>query len=175
MSETEQPVFTIEKIYAKDLSLEIPNAPQIFLEREQPAVEVGLQSEANGGFLQPLFKPVLPYQVSKGFTQEMDVVGVGYKAELKGRSILFALVANAVQGECAVGQVGQRIVIGEEFDLFLGGLGCADVGEGSNVVADSPALVAYAGDGQPLGVDFAVFAPVPNFALPMALVPQALP
>ncbi|MDT3737849.1 MAG: protein-export chaperone SecB [Denitratisoma sp.] len=48
MSETAQPVFTIEKVYVKDLSLEIPNAPQIFLEREQPAVEVGLQSEANG-------------------------------------------------------------------------------------------------------------------------------
>ena len=48
MSESAQPVFSIEKIYAKDLSLEIPNAPQIFLEREQPAVEVGLQSEANG-------------------------------------------------------------------------------------------------------------------------------
>ncbi|HZF40492.1 MAG TPA: 50S ribosomal protein L6 [Blastocatellia bacterium] len=29
--------------------------------------------------------------VSKGFTQELDVVGVGYKAELKGRSIVFAL------------------------------------------------------------------------------------
>jgi large subunit ribosomal protein L6 len=29
--------------------------------------------------------------VSKGFTQEMDVVGVGYKAELRGRSIVFAL------------------------------------------------------------------------------------
>src|SRR6516225_6071649 len=29
--------------------------------------------------------------VSKGFTQEMDVVGVGYKAELKGRAILFTL------------------------------------------------------------------------------------
>jgi large subunit ribosomal protein L6 len=29
--------------------------------------------------------------VSKGFTEELDVVGVGYKAELKGRSILFAL------------------------------------------------------------------------------------
>lgn len=48
MSETAQPVFTIEKVYVKDLSLEIPNAPQIFLEREQPEVEVGLQSEANG-------------------------------------------------------------------------------------------------------------------------------
>jgi len=29
--------------------------------------------------------------VSEGFTQEMDVVGVGYKADLKGRSILFSL------------------------------------------------------------------------------------
>ncbi|MGE0887650.1 MAG: 50S ribosomal protein L6 [Blastocatellales bacterium] len=29
--------------------------------------------------------------VSEGFTQEMDIVGVGYKAELKGRSINFAL------------------------------------------------------------------------------------
>ncbi len=48
MSEPAQPVFTIEKVYVKDLSLEIPNAPQIFLEREQPQVEVGLQSEANG-------------------------------------------------------------------------------------------------------------------------------
>src|SRR5262249_6974312 len=29
--------------------------------------------------------------VSKGFTQEMDVVGVGYKVELRGRAIHFAL------------------------------------------------------------------------------------
>src|SRR5262245_58946388 len=29
--------------------------------------------------------------VSKGFTQEMDVIGVGYNAELKGRAIIFAL------------------------------------------------------------------------------------
>ena len=48
MSETAQPVFSIEKVYVKDRSLELPKAPQIFLEREQPAVEVGLQSEANG-------------------------------------------------------------------------------------------------------------------------------
>ena len=46
--ENDQPIFSIEKIYVKDLSLEVPNAPQIFLDREQPAVEVGLQSEANG-------------------------------------------------------------------------------------------------------------------------------
>ena len=29
--------------------------------------------------------------VSKGYTQELDVVGVGYKADLRGRSIHFAL------------------------------------------------------------------------------------
>lgn len=48
MPETEQPVFSIEKIYVKDLSLEVPNAPQIFLDRDPPQVEVGLQSEAGG-------------------------------------------------------------------------------------------------------------------------------
>lgn len=41
----QQPVFTIEKIYAKDLSLEIPNAPQVFLERVQPEVQVQLHSQ----------------------------------------------------------------------------------------------------------------------------------
>ena len=45
MSENEQPVFSIEKIYIKDLSLEIPHAPKIFLERTQPKVEVQLHSE----------------------------------------------------------------------------------------------------------------------------------
>jgi large subunit ribosomal protein L6 len=29
--------------------------------------------------------------VSQGFSQEMDIVGVGYKADLRGRSIFFAL------------------------------------------------------------------------------------
>ena len=38
-----QPVYSIEKIYVKDLSLEVPNAPQIFLEREAPAVDVQLR------------------------------------------------------------------------------------------------------------------------------------
>ena len=47
MSDTAQPIFSIEKIYVKDLSLEIPNAPQVFLEREQPQIEVSLHSEAN--------------------------------------------------------------------------------------------------------------------------------
>ena len=42
MEENLQPVFGIEKLYVKDLSVEVPNAPQIFLEREAPEVEIGL-------------------------------------------------------------------------------------------------------------------------------------
>jgi len=46
MSEPIQPVFTIDKLYVKDLSVEIPNAPQIFLEREQPKVDLQIQNGA---------------------------------------------------------------------------------------------------------------------------------
>ena len=41
-----QPLFNMEKIYVKDVSLEIPNAPQIFLERENPEIDVQLQTQA---------------------------------------------------------------------------------------------------------------------------------
>jgi preprotein translocase subunit SecB len=43
--ESNQPVFNIEKIYVKDLSLEIPHAPHIFLERESPQVDVQLSTQ----------------------------------------------------------------------------------------------------------------------------------
>ncbi|HGG9251980.1 TPA: protein-export chaperone SecB [Neisseria meningitidis] len=40
MSEELQPVFSIERLYVKDLSLEVPHAPQIFLEQGEPEVEM---------------------------------------------------------------------------------------------------------------------------------------
>ncbi|MFT3757483.1 protein-export chaperone SecB [Thauera sp.] len=45
MSENAQPVFSIEKLYVKDLSVEVPGAPQIYLEREAPQVNVQLRTE----------------------------------------------------------------------------------------------------------------------------------
>ncbi len=42
-----QPVYSIEKVYVKDLSLEVPNAPQIFLDREAPTVDVQLRHSSN--------------------------------------------------------------------------------------------------------------------------------
>jgi preprotein translocase subunit SecB len=40
-----QPSFQIEKVFVKDLSLEIPNAPQIFTEQVQPQLEVQIATE----------------------------------------------------------------------------------------------------------------------------------
>lgn len=45
MNEKPKPVFAIEKIYVKDLSLEVPHAPGIFLEREAPQVHVELKTQ----------------------------------------------------------------------------------------------------------------------------------
>lgn len=41
-----QPFFNIQRIYLKDLSLEQPNSPAIFLEQEMPAVEVEVDVKA---------------------------------------------------------------------------------------------------------------------------------
>ncbi|MFZ4553115.1 MAG: protein-export chaperone SecB [Betaproteobacteria bacterium] len=41
------PQFAIEKLYIKDLSLEVPNAPQIFLDREPPQIGIELQTTVN--------------------------------------------------------------------------------------------------------------------------------
>ena len=50
MSDAQQPqqpaTFQIEKIYVKDLSLEIPHAPLIFTEQVQPEIQVAINTEA---------------------------------------------------------------------------------------------------------------------------------
>ena len=50
--ETLQPVFQIQRVYLKDLSLEQPNSPAIFLEQTAPsmevAVDVGAEPLADG-------------------------------------------------------------------------------------------------------------------------------
>lgn len=52
--EAQQPVFQIQRVYLKDLSLEQPNSPAIFLEQEAPnievAVDVGIENLADGIF-----------------------------------------------------------------------------------------------------------------------------
>jgi preprotein translocase subunit SecB len=47
MADTPQSAsFQIEKIYVKDVSLEVPNAPQVYMQQAQPAVEVRIDTSA---------------------------------------------------------------------------------------------------------------------------------
>ena len=42
----DQPFFNIQRVYLKDMSLEQPNSPAIFLEQEMPSVEVEVDVKA---------------------------------------------------------------------------------------------------------------------------------
>lgn len=53
------PVFQIQRVYLKDLSLEQPNSPAILLEQEPPAVDIQLGVEA-----QPLAEGIFEVCVS---------------------------------------------------------------------------------------------------------------
>jgi preprotein translocase subunit SecB len=44
--DNQQPVFQIQRVYLKDLSLEQPNSPQILLEQAQPQVDINLSLAA---------------------------------------------------------------------------------------------------------------------------------
>lgn len=45
-STNDTPVFAIEKTYVRDLSIEVPNAPEIFLVQETPEVNIELGTRA---------------------------------------------------------------------------------------------------------------------------------
>jgi preprotein translocase subunit SecB len=60
----QQPLFGVEKIYLKDMSLELPNAPQVFFERDAPQVEVNIHNEASGLAQEGLFEVVLTVTVT---------------------------------------------------------------------------------------------------------------
>ena len=46
--DNQNPIFQIQRIYLKDLSLEQPNSPQILLEQQQPQVDINLALAAEG-------------------------------------------------------------------------------------------------------------------------------
>lgn len=68
-AQQQQPVFSIEKIYVKDLSLEIPHAPQVFLQRETPQVDVQLHNQ--GGMMEDgVYEAVLTVTVTAKLAED---------------------------------------------------------------------------------------------------------
>jgi len=64
----------LDKIYVKDISLEIPGAPQVFLQRENPKVDMQLNSQSS--------------QVSEGV---FEVVVMGTVTAKVGDKVLFLI------------------------------------------------------------------------------------
>ncbi|MHB1232634.1 MAG: protein-export chaperone SecB [Burkholderiales bacterium] len=80
MSEEQaQPQFGIEKLYVKDVSLECPNTPELFLDREAPQIEVKLFNQGK--------------QVGEGLYEVMLTVTV--TAKISERTAYLAEVAQA--------------------------------------------------------------------------------
>jgi len=63
-----QAIFSIEKIYIKDMSLEVPGAPKIFLSSEQPAIEVNIHTGASVVEQGALYEVVLTATVTAKLT-----------------------------------------------------------------------------------------------------------
>ena len=87
MTQQEAPLFAIEKIYVKGLSLEIPNAPAVFLESEAP--EVGIQLQTGVQRLgEDVFEVALTVTVTAKLTEKtMFLVEVGQGGIFRVRNV----------------------------------------------------------------------------------------
>lgn len=68
-----QPLFNIEKLYVKDLSLEAPNTPQVFLEQQQPQINVQISPPAAAQVGDGYYEVALTINVSAKLPDERTV------------------------------------------------------------------------------------------------------
>ena len=105
MDQNEQPVFKIEKLYVKDLSLEVPNAPAIYLDPTTPGINVDLSTQATA--------------VGEGFFEVALTVTVTAKIA-EGDKTVFLVEA------CQAGIFQIRNIPNEEIEPILM-IGCANI------------------------------------------------
>ena len=76
-----QPIFGVEKVYVKDSSLEVPNAPQIFLQRENPEISIELNNRAvqvDNGIFEAIIKITVTAKIQDkvAFLVEVEQAGI---------------------------------------------------------------------------------------------------
>lgn len=103
MADQNQPVFQIQRVYLKDLSLEQPNSPAIFLEQESPNIEVGVEVGAE--------------QLADGIFEAMVTITVTAKIKDK--------IAFLVEGKQA-GIFEARNIPADQLDPLIG-IGCPNI------------------------------------------------
>lgn len=103
MADEQQPVFTIEKLYVKDLSVEVPNAPQIYLERDAPQMDVNMTTESHA--------------LSEGVFHSSITVTVTAKV---GEKVMFLV-------ECTQGGIFRIQNVPEDQMPMVLGIGCPNI------------------------------------------------
>ncbi|MBU6459336.1 MAG: protein-export chaperone SecB [Proteobacteria bacterium] len=63
MSEEQQITFSIQKLYVKDMSLEVPHGPSVFFEQSTPQIGIELNTAA-GGVTGDIYESVLTVRVT---------------------------------------------------------------------------------------------------------------
>ena len=76
-----QPLFNLDKIYVKDISLEIPHAPKIFLSRDNPQIDIQLHTQAGSveeGLFEVLVKATVTAKIGEKvmFLVEVEQAGI---------------------------------------------------------------------------------------------------
>ena len=101
--QNQQPLFQIQRVYLKDMSLEQPNSPAIFLEQESPNIEVGVEVGAE--------------QLAEGIFEATVTITVTAKVKDK--------VAFLVEGKQA-GIFEARNIPADQLDPLIG-IGCPNI------------------------------------------------
>lgn len=86
----EGPQFAIQRVYIKDMSLETPNSPQIFLDKWEPVLNMDLSTNANKLNDEGVYEVVLTVTVTVKLGEQKDAK-VAFLVEVKQAGI-FSLV-----------------------------------------------------------------------------------
>ena len=110
----EAPSFAIEKLYVKDLSLEVPNAPEIYLERDAPEVNIQLQNVPEENLQPPLSIacPNILFPYSRELISE-SITRAGFSPVILqpvNFEALFAARAQQEQAAAAAGTAGVETI-----------------------------------------------------------------
>ena len=80
VSEDKKPGFALEKLYLKDVSVEVPNAPEIFVERDAPKISIELNNEAKplaDGYYEIALQITVTSKIGEQTAFVVDIVQAG--------------------------------------------------------------------------------------------------
>ena len=80
VSEDKQPGFALEKLYLKDVSIEVPSAPEIFVERDAPKISIELNNEAKplaDGYYEIALQITVTSKIGEQTAFVVDIVQAG--------------------------------------------------------------------------------------------------